>query len=129
RSITAPSLRQRRSALTLKFWGTKIAFASPLPQSSAPTSDRSRARGGQFRRPPLGLAAKLFLGIVALFWVVYSAERFAAGRIGQGFASIVVGVLAVLLRWGIIDGINRRRWENPQYRRLHTPEDDRRAAE
>jgi hypothetical protein len=73
--------------------------------------------------PPLGLAAKAFLWMVALFWVGTTIDRFATGQVGQGFASVVVGAAAVLVRYGILDGINRRRWENPQYRRLRMPEE------
>lgn len=67
--------------------------------------------------PPLGLAAKVFLWTVAVFWIVSAVDRFATGSVGQGIGCVVGGAVAVLVRYGVIDGINRRRWENPRYRR------------
>ena len=72
--------------------------------------------------PPLGLVAKTFLWIVFLLAFGHAVVRFAHGQIGLGIASIVGGLVAVAIRFAIIDGRNKARWEDPRYRNLRSPQ-------
>ena len=72
--------------------------------------------------PPLGIVAKTFLWVVFLLAFVHAVIRFAHGQIGLGIASSVGGLVAVVIRFAIIDGRNKARWEDPRYRNLRSPQ-------
>ena len=70
--------------------------------------------------PPVGPLGWTYLWIVAAGAVLAAVDRFVVGQVAAGFGSLVLGLMLLLMRYGIVVGINRYRWENsPRQRRMY----------